>query len=81
MEIKFRRKDLVKAMHRLDSKCQEIAKALASSGTEHVSFDNDVNNFCLAAHLFKSLCKTLLSTESQILGLRLFYIYLNQQSR
>ncbi|XP_073241070.1 acetyl-CoA carboxylase-like isoform X1 [Porites lutea] len=31
VEIKFRRKDLVKAMHRLDSKCQEIAKALASS--------------------------------------------------
>ena len=55
MEIKFRRKDLVKAMHRLDSKCQEIAKALASSGTEHVRFDNDVNNFCLVAHLIKSL--------------------------
>lgn len=72
MEIKFRRKDLVKAMHRLDSKCQEIAKALASSGTKHVSFDNDVN---------KSLCKTLLSRESQILSRRLFYIYLNHQSR
>ena len=31
----FRRKDLVKAMHRLDTKCQEIAKALASAGSEH----------------------------------------------
>ena len=32
VEIKFRRKDLVKAMHRLDTKCQEIAQALASAG-------------------------------------------------
>lgn len=31
VEIKFRRKDLVKAMHRLDAKCQEIAQALASA--------------------------------------------------
>lgn len=31
VEIKFRRKDLVKAMHRLDTKCLEIVKALASS--------------------------------------------------
>lgn len=32
VEIKFRRKDLVKAMHRLDAKCQEITQALASAG-------------------------------------------------
>ena len=32
VEIKFRRKDLVKAMHRLDTKCQVITQALASAG-------------------------------------------------
>ncbi|XP_029189065.2 LOW QUALITY PROTEIN: acetyl-CoA carboxylase-like [Acropora millepora] len=31
VEIKFRRKDLVKAIHRLDTKCQEIIKALTSA--------------------------------------------------
>ncbi|XP_020604828.1 acetyl-CoA carboxylase-like isoform X1 [Orbicella faveolata] len=31
VEIKFRRKDLVKAMHRLDTKCQVITQALASA--------------------------------------------------
>ena len=35
VEIKFRRKDLVKAIHRLDTKCQEIIKALASAGNQH----------------------------------------------
>ena len=38
VEIKFRRKDLVKAMHRLDAKCQEIAQALASAGKYSLDF-------------------------------------------
>lgn len=44
VEIKFRRKDLVKAMHRLDTKCQEYAQALASAGNRHdmLGLINDV---------------------------------------
>lgn len=40
VEIKFRRKDLVKAMHRLDPKCQEITQALASAGNRRGYFDS-----------------------------------------
>jgi len=40
VEIKYRRKDLVKAMHRLDPKCQEITQALASAGNRRGYFDS-----------------------------------------
>ena len=40
VEIKFRRKDLVKAMHRLDTKCQNITQALASAGNRRGYFNS-----------------------------------------
>lgn len=54
MEIKFRRKDLVKAMHRLDPKCQEIAQALASAGNRHDHFINIAFSPCVR-NTFKSV--------------------------
>lgn len=52
VEIKFRRKDLVKAMHRLDTKCQVITQALASAG----------NNWCVVSMILR--CTKLLFLSS-----------------
>ena len=52
VEIKFRRKDLVKAMHRLDTKCQVITQALASAG----------NDWCIVSMILRCTKFTVLES-------------------
>ena len=58
VEIKFRRKDLVKTMHRLDTKCQVITQALASAGNRHIS--KIVVTWCVVYMLLSVLITFLL---------------------
>lgn len=66
VEIKFRRKDLVKAMHRLDTKCQEIAKALASAGSEHAPTPNLARCNALSETRHALMLTTLIFTRMQM---------------